>query len=274
MKKIIVLIFLIAIGVVGYFFYNQNNTQVSTESYEYKIYPIDTCNVPLFPPSINMSEYSNTDTSIGTTILLTAKINIDYYDSTFAEEYTNTLSFNDYREWLGGVTAYKLYRSVNRDPFNLLELYTWDRINFPDEPLDYIDIVTEFGEGNGRFCYYIHAIEGDTNPYGPSLFGSFSNIACVSQTPILFLPNTFTPNGDEHNEIFYPITFFVSEIGYHFSVFTRSGTEIFSTNNPKKGWDGTYKGNLVQNGTYIYHLQYLNGVGNLTEQTGVINLVR
>ena len=35
MKKIIVLIFLIAIGVVGYFFYNQNNTQVSTESYEY-----------------------------------------------------------------------------------------------------------------------------------------------------------------------------------------------------------------------------------------------
>ena len=35
MKKITVLILLIVIGVVGYYFYNQNNTQVSTELYEY-----------------------------------------------------------------------------------------------------------------------------------------------------------------------------------------------------------------------------------------------
>ena len=35
MKKIIVLILIIAIGVVSYYFYNQNNTQVSTELYEY-----------------------------------------------------------------------------------------------------------------------------------------------------------------------------------------------------------------------------------------------
>ena len=35
MKKIIVLILFIAIGVLGYYFYNQNNTQVSTELYEY-----------------------------------------------------------------------------------------------------------------------------------------------------------------------------------------------------------------------------------------------
>ena len=35
MKKILVLILFIAIGVIGYYFYNQNNTQVSTELYEY-----------------------------------------------------------------------------------------------------------------------------------------------------------------------------------------------------------------------------------------------
>ena len=35
MKKILVLVSLIAIGVLSYYFYNQNNTQVSTELYEY-----------------------------------------------------------------------------------------------------------------------------------------------------------------------------------------------------------------------------------------------
>ena len=49
---------------------------------------------------------------------------------------------------------------------------------------------------------------------------------------------------------------------------------MFTTNNPKKGWDGTYLGEQVQNGNYVYHLQYFNGVGKLTEKTDVITLVR
>ena len=138
----------------------------------------------------------------------------------------------------------------------------------------FIDVVTAHGDGNGRFCYYIEAIEGVTTPYGPVVEGSFSNISCVSQTPILFVPNTFTPNGDEHNEVFLPVSFFVSEIGYSFVVYNRSGMEMFSTNDPTKGWDGTYIGNLVQNGNYVYHVQYINGVGDLTEKTDIITLVR
>ena len=91
---------------------------------------------------------------------------------------------------------------------------------------------------------------------------------------MIFIPSVFTPNGDEHNDVFYPISFFVDEIGYSFTIYNRHGTEIFHTSNPKKGWDGTYLGNQVQNGNYIYHLQYINGIGKLTEKTDVITLVR
>jgi hypothetical protein len=49
---------------------------------------------------------------------------------------------------------------------------------------------------------------------------------------------------------------------------------LYSTNDPHKGWDGTYLGNMVQNGNYIYHLQFRNGVGNLTEKIDVVTLVR
>jgi gliding motility-associated-like protein len=138
----------------------------------------------------------------------------------------------------------------------------------------FIDKVTEFGETNGKFCYYIKATEGNNTPYGSVPEGSLSNIVCISQTPNIFVPNTFTPNGDEHNEVFRPIAYFVSEVGYSFSIFNRNGSEIFSTNEPSKGWDGTYKGSNVQNDNYVYHLQYINSDGELSHKTDAFTLVR
>jgi gliding motility-associated-like protein len=255
---------------------NFNDKEVLTNEnfYQYKIFPVDTCNQYINPPSYNTPGYIN-DTSFAQTILLKTEINMDYSESPSIDgEYTNTLIFNEYDKWLGDVSEYRLYRSVNREEFNLIPLYIWDRVNYPQEPLDFIDVVTSYGDGNGRFCYYIEAVEGIETPYGSVIEGSLSNISCVSQTPVIFIPNTFTPNGDDHNEIFKPITHFVSEEGYSFSIYNRAGEKIFTTNNPEKGWDGNYNGKEVQNGDYVYHIQFINSLGNLSEKTEVINLVR
>jgi gliding motility-associated-like protein len=255
---------------------NFNDRDVLTNNYfyQYQIYPVDTCGKTLASPPYNLPEYLN-DTSFAQTILLQAEINVDYSQTSFFQgDYTNTLVFNEYDKWLGDVSEYRLYRSVNREAYNLLPLYVWDRVNYPDAPLEFIDVVTEFGDGNGRFCYYIEAVEGVSNPYGSSTGGSLSNITCISQTPVIFVPNTFTPNGDEHNEVFRPVTYFVSEEGYSFSIYNRAGEKIFETDNPQKGWDGSYKGSQVQNGNYVYHLQFVNGLGNLIYKTDVITLVR
>ena len=251
--------------------YSDNTAETYNTFYEYQIYPVDTCNNIITVGSI----IQNNDITYAKTIFLESKINLDYSDNLFLDEqYTNTISLNEYENWLGNVSEYQLFRSINREPFDLLPLYTFDRVNNPNEELIYIDVVTEFGEGNGRFCYYIKAIEGFNNPYGSSVEGSLSNISCVSQTPILFLPNTFTPNGDEHNEIFKPVTNFVSDIGYVFSIYSRNGENIFSTNDPRKGWDGTFNGRFVKNDNYVYHVSYINGVAQLTEKTGSFNLIR
>tara|TARA_B100000963_G_scaffold97322_2_gene84038 strand:+ start:1849 stop:5277 length:3429 start_codon:yes stop_codon:yes gene_type:complete len=254
--------------------FNDNSAETDDYFYQYKVFPVDTCGQLLIPPVYNSPTYSN-DTSIAQTIFLDVKTNLDY--SGFASldgEYTNTIFFNNYKEWIGDVSKYYLYRSVNREPFNLVPLHIWDIENNPNEELKYVDVVTSFGDGNGRFCYYIQAIEGDNTPYGPVTEGSFSNIACISQTPILFVPSVFTPNGDEHNEIFIPVTYFVSNIGYSFSIYSRGGEEIFFTNDPEKGWDGTFKNISVQDGNYVYLIKYLNGVGSLVEKSGVISLIR
>lgn len=254
--------------------YTDENVKTSEEFYQYKIYPVDTCGIRLFPPPVFLPEYFG-DTSFAQTILLETEINVEYTDDpSLEDEYTNTIQFNEYDKWLGDVSEYRLYRSINREPFNLLPLYVWDRVNSPNEELHYIDIVSDYGDGNGRFCYYIEAVEGNGTPYGPVPEGSLSNVSCVSQTPIIFVPNVFTPNGDEHNEVFRPFTNFVSEEGYSFTIYSREGEIIFSTNNPLKGWDGRYKGSMVQDGNYVFHLQYINGVGDLTEKTDIVTLVR
>lgn len=254
--------------------YNDNSALTNDHFYQYKVFPVDTCGQLLTPPVYNLPLYAN-DTSIAQTILLDVQTNLDYSSvASLDGEYTNTISFNNYAEWIGNVSKYYLYRSVNREPFNLIPIHSWDIENNPSKELKYIDVVTSFGDGNGRFCYYIHAVEGNNIAYGPVTEGSFSNIVCVSQTPILFVPSVFTPNGDEHNEIFIPVTYFVSEIGYSFSVYSRGGEEIFFTNDPEKGWDGSYNLNLVQDGNYVYLIKYLNGVGSLVEKSGVISLIR
>jgi len=240
--------------------------------YQYQIYPVDTCDNILNPPSVHLAI---NDTSYGQTMHLIVETNLDFPNNpVYLDQFTNTITFNEYEKWLGEVSQYQIFRSINGEDFDVLPIYVFDRVNFPDEELKFIDIVSDFGLGNGRFCYYIKAIEGSSNPYGSVSEGSYSNISCISQTPILFIPTSFTPNGDEHNEIFKPITSFVSEVGYDFSIFSRSGIKIFSTNNPLKGWDGTYMGKFVQNDNYIYHISYLNGVGDLVEKVQVFNLIR
>ena len=237
--------------------YTDVGANASLNYYKYQVYPVDTCGVIL---SVGSTQ-SATDTSFAQSVLLETVANNDM---------TNDITFNDYDGWLGDDVEYNLYRSVNRGEFSVLPLATFT--GGIDNYL-YFDNVAEFSDGNGRFCYYVEALEGNTNPYG-FVERSLSNISCISQVPILIIPNTFTPNDDEHNEIFFPTTSFVSEIGYSFVIYDKWGHEIFQTNDPSKGWDGNYLGNPVQNGNYVYHVQYVNGVGSLTEKTDIVILVR
>ena len=275
--------------------YNDNNPLTQDEFYQYLIYPVDTCGIRLTPPTSVLPIHLN-DTSYAQTILLQSEINIDYSlyddvswpddipissegwstenggDDKISRQYTNTLSFNEYDKWLGNVSKYYLYRSVNDQPF--INIHTWERDSPIKDQLKYVDVVTAFTGGTGRFCYYIEAMEGESPPYGAVSEGSFSNISCISQTPIIFVPNAFTPNGDSHNEIFRPQSYFISKLGYSFSIYNRHGVELFSTNNPLKGWDGTYEGRQVQSGTYVYHLQFVNSKGSVIEKKDVVTIIR
>ncbi len=72
----------------------------------------------------------------------------------------------------------------------------------------------------------------------------------------VFVPNTFTPNNDGLNDIFIPETRGLSEDFYEFTIYNRWGTLIFKSTSPSIGWDGTYKGEVVEDDGYVWRLKY------------------
>jgi gliding motility-associated-like protein len=72
----------------------------------------------------------------------------------------------------------------------------------------------------------------------------------------VWVPNAFTPDGNGINESFGPV-FNGSWIrDYEFLIFNRWGELIFESERPGHGWDGNYKGSLVQDGVYAWKLIY------------------
>lgn len=88
----------------------------------------------------------------------------------------------------------------------------------------------------------------------------------------IFVPNAFSPNGDNVNEVMYVRGENLEEID--FKIFDRWGELVFSTTDQSVGWDGTFKGEKVDPDVYVYHLRVIcfDGQENLIK--GNITLMR
>ena len=102
---------------------------------------------------------------------------------------------------------------------------------------------------------------------------AFQNIRVVGNCYIA-VPNAFTPNGDGLNDYLYPTNAYKAK-DLQFKVFNRFGQLLFSTNNWTVKWDGTFKGQGADPGTYVWMLQYTNiDSGKRVEQKGTTILIR
>ena len=105
---------------------------------------------------------------------------------------------------------------------------------------------------------------------------STSTTITIDDEQIYYIPNTFTPNGDEKNNTFQPIfTSGFDAQNYHFLIYNRWGELVFESNNPAIGWDGTYGNKLLGNETFTWKLQFKE---KMTEKehylTGHVNLIK
>ncbi|MFM2358026.1 MAG: hypothetical protein RLY16_18, partial [Bacteroidota bacterium] len=93
----------------------------------------------------------------------------------------------------------------------------------------------------------------------------------------IFIPNTFSPNGDGINDIFYVRGVGLQKIR-NIRIFNRWGELVFSkdgvsANDPAFGWDGRFKGHMMSTDVFIYMVDVVCGNGTVFSYTGNLSLI-
>lgn len=103
---------------------------------------------------------------------------------------------------------------------------------------------------------------------------TISKVIEVKPEFFFYVPNAFTPDGDEFNNTFHAVGVGVAEHSYSMQIFNRWGEQIFETNTVLGEWDGTYKGRLVEPGIYTYKIIVYNLRDEVKQIYGHVNLLR
>ena len=92
----------------------------------------------------------------------------------------------------------------------------------------------------------------------------------------VWIPNTFTPNGDGDNEVF-KVSTDQELIEFSLVIYNRYGDVVFKTNTPFASWDGRVNGENSPTGVYLYKVSYVSAFDTQLkrrEKIGHINLIR
>jgi gliding motility-associated-like protein len=94
----------------------------------------------------------------------------------------------------------------------------------------------------------------------------------VEYDPVIFVPNIFSPNGDNNNDVLY-----VRGLGVDYMIFyvyDRWGEKVFESTALENGWDGTFRGKPMNPGVFVYYVEatFLNGTTSTLK--GDVTLIR
>ena len=153
-------------------------------------------------------------------------------------------------------------------------------VQFENASLNAWSYTWAFGDGDGSFlvnpthtytqpgAYEITLIA--TNQEG--CIDSISKWIDIAPERYIYLPNSFTPDGDGLNEYFYGR--FIGLMSARFYIFNRWGEEVFFSDQLNFVWDASYEGVPVQDGTYTWYLIYEIEKGIYEDLSGHVNVIR
>jgi gliding motility-associated-like protein len=143
------------------------------------------------------------------------------------------------------------------------DMYLWE----PSTGLDRNNVQSPVARLNENMTYVMKAYTDD---------GCFAydtiNVRVFKTKPDIFVPNAFTP-GKTTNHVFRPIPVGISVIDY-FYVYNRWGQLVYSSNDPERGWDGTFAGKIQTSGTYVWMVKGRDFTGRVIAKKGTVVLIR
>jgi gliding motility-associated-like protein len=117
--------------------------------------------------------------------------------------------------------------------------------------------------------YYVSLIAYNDNGCVDSTF----RIINFDNSLVIYVPNAFTPDGDEFNNIFKPI-FAAPVASYNLKIYNRWGEILFESNDTEVGWNGTYNGTLVQDGAYTWDILVTTFETRTYRKQGTVSILK
>jgi gliding motility-associated-like protein len=82
---------------------------------------------------------------------------------------------------------------------------------------------------------------------------SYQKLTVIPVIPIL-VPNAFTPDGNAFNNVFKPV-FYEPQV-FQLFIYNRWGELVYAAHEYEASWNGTFNGNLVEDGVYLWKIIY------------------
>jgi gliding motility-associated-like protein len=96
--------------------------------------------------------------------------------------------------------------------------------------------------------------------------------SCTYSTPSVVVPNVFSPNGDEINDLFFLNVTNVSEV--HFTILNHWGNVMYEESGAQPIWDGTTNGEQAEEGTYFVTYVVTGTNGEEISGQGFVQLMK
>ncbi|NNF02547.1 MAG: gliding motility-associated C-terminal domain-containing protein [Bacteroidia bacterium] len=100
---------------------------------------------------------------------------------------------------------------------------------------------------------------------------SVSNVVEVFPSIALYVPSAFTPNGDGINDVFG--AYGEALLNFNMQIWNRWGQLLFESTDATARWDGSYKGEKVPEGTYVYIINARGADGTPNSKSGEVLLL-
>jgi gliding motility-associated-like protein len=214
-------------------------------------------------PSSCFENLSNTDELTYDITLITSN-DLGCYDTITSEDYI-TVWHNPIADFDANSFEIEMY-SPDFEFYNLStgeDAYDW---NFGDTNTSNLE--NPFHTYSDTGTYDVMLIASTVHNCTDTVSKPFRVKAVTS----IYAPNTFTPDGDNVNDIFKVVGYNLVEI--ELLIFDRWGTLLYTGIGLDAGWDGTYKGEKSQQDAYIWTAKSIDGLGKRKSFTGHITLLR
>ncbi|MFL5762294.1 MAG: PKD domain-containing protein [Bacteroidia bacterium] len=142
-----------------------------------------------------------------------------------------------------------------------------------------------FGDGGTSTAQNpIHTFP-DIGVYPVTLYAMSATGGCIDSTTVplevsdiitAYIPNSFSPNADNHNDVFNISGHGIAAEGFELLIFDRWGNRILDTRDMNEGWNGAVnnKGEVVEEDVYVYRFSYKDVQGKKHKAIGHVTIVK